>query len=110
MTNAGAAAPIAQPGNGSRIRQAARGAIIDPQERILLVRFEFPTGTRWALPGGGIEADETPEQALRRELAEEVGLARSSLYRYFPTKSAIVHRWFDVAMAPLVADSDRIAL
>lgn len=42
-------------------------------------------------------------------IAEEVGLARSSLYRYFPTKSAIVHRWFDVAMAPLVADSDRIA-
>ncbi|MEO5901292.1 MAG: NUDIX domain-containing protein [Ilumatobacteraceae bacterium] len=74
MTDADAAPPIAPQAAGLRIRRAARGAIIDPQGRILLVRFEFPTGTRWALPGGGIEADETPEQALHRELAEEVGL------------------------------------
>lgn len=42
-------------------------------------------------------------------IAEEVGLARSSLYRYFPTKSTIVHRWFELAMTPLVEDCDRIA-
>lgn len=29
---------------------------------------------QWALPGGRIDADETPEQAALRELAEEVGL------------------------------------
>jgi 8-oxo-dGTP pyrophosphatase MutT (NUDIX family) len=57
-----------------RMRQAARAIVIDPQHRVLLVRFEFPSGTRWALPGGGIEADETPEQAVQRELIEEVGL------------------------------------
>ena len=42
-------------------------------------------------------------------IAEEVGLARPSLYRYFPTKGAIVFRWFGQAMAPLIADSTRIA-
>ncbi|MCU1503553.1 MAG: putative hydrolase [Ilumatobacteraceae bacterium] len=62
------------PAAGLRIREAVRAVLLDPDDRVLLVRFEFPTATRWALPGGGIEPGETPDQALRRELAEEVGL------------------------------------
>ncbi len=42
-------------------------------------------------------------------IAEAVGLARPSLYRYFPTKSAIVFRWFNQVMTPLIADSEAIA-
>ena len=58
-----------------RIREAARALVLDPDDRVLLVRFEFPvTGTRWALPGGGLEPGETHVEALRRELVEEVGL------------------------------------
>lgn len=57
-----------------RIREAVRGLVVDSEGRVLLVRFEFPTGTRWALPGGGLDAGETHHDALRRELAEEVGL------------------------------------
>ena len=49
------------------------------------------------------------ENVAMGAIADEVGLARSSLYRYFPTKSAIVHRWFERAMAPLIEDSERIA-
>ena len=59
---------------GLRIRTAVRALLVDPDQRILLVRFEFPQGTRWALPGGGVDAGETFHQALRRELTEEVGL------------------------------------
>lgn len=55
------------------IAEHAQGRAIDDVE-ILLVRFEFPTATVWALPGGGIDADETPTVALCRELAEELGL------------------------------------
>ena len=57
-----------------RIREAVRALVVDGGERLLLVRFEFPTGTRWALPGGGVDPDETDHDALRRELLEEIGL------------------------------------
>jgi 8-oxo-dGTP pyrophosphatase MutT (NUDIX family) len=63
-----------EPTGGLRIRQAVRALIMDPENRILLVRFEFPTATRWATPGGGIDEGEGVFDALRRELLEEVGL------------------------------------
>src|SRR6188508_1950732 len=60
--------------NGLRIREAVRALVVDDDDRVLLVRFEFPDATRWALPGGGIDAGETHLDALRRELREEIGL------------------------------------
>lgn len=57
-----------------RIREAARALVLDPDDRILLVRFDFPARTVWAPPGGGLEPGESHEEALRRELAEELGL------------------------------------
>jgi 8-oxo-dGTP pyrophosphatase MutT (NUDIX family) len=57
-----------------RIREAVRAVILDGDQRVLLVRFEFPTRTVWALPGGGVDPGETDVEALRRELIEEVGL------------------------------------
>lgn len=56
------------------VRHAVRALLLDPDQRVLLVRFEFPGATVWALPGGGVEPDEEPVDALRRELIEEVGL------------------------------------
>ena len=57
-------------------RTAVRALVVDADDRVLLLRFENPV-TRdvwWATPGGGIEPGESEEQALRRELAEEIGL------------------------------------
>lgn len=58
-----------------RLRPAVRAIVLDPADRILLVRFSFPGRTVWACPGGGIEDGETGEAAIRRELDEEAGMA-----------------------------------
>ena len=60
---------------GFNIREGARALILSSDDHILLVKFRFPDGTElWATPGGGREPNETHEQALKRELIEEVGL------------------------------------
>lgn len=48
--------------------------MIDPQDRVLLVRLQFTDWTGWVLPGGGKEGGEDDHQALHRELTEETGL------------------------------------
>ena len=53
--------------------------MIDADERILLVRFDFPDRIVWATPGGGIDDGESDEAALRRELSEEAGLEEFDL-------------------------------
>jgi G:T/U-mismatch repair DNA glycosylase/ADP-ribose pyrophosphatase YjhB (NUDIX family) len=65
---------LAARASGLPLRPAVRALVRDPAGRILLVRFEFPTQTVWALPGGGLEPEERDEPAVRRELAEEAGL------------------------------------
>ncbi|MFI5273382.1 MAG: NUDIX domain-containing protein [Ktedonobacterales bacterium] len=52
--------------------------VVDRDGRLLLQHrgADAPTSpNQWSLPGGHIEPGETPEQAARRELREETGLA-----------------------------------
>jgi TDG/mug DNA glycosylase family protein len=60
--------------SGLQLRSAVRALVVDPDDRVLLVRFEWPNKTVWAPPGGGVEPGESDEHALVRELAEESGL------------------------------------
>ncbi|MGN6517522.1 MAG: NUDIX domain-containing protein [Rhizomicrobium sp.] len=48
----------------------------DGQGRVLLIRQTYSSG--WHFPGGGVDRGEPPEQAIVRELEEEVGLAEST--------------------------------
>jgi 8-oxo-dGTP diphosphatase len=62
-----------------RLRPAVRAIVLDPADRILLVRFDFDGRIVWACPGGGIEDGEAEDAAIRRELDEEVGLTTFEL-------------------------------
>ena len=51
------------------------GAIVtDNRGRVLLLKHRFRPGSGWGIPGGFIDAGEQPEEAVKRELREEVGL------------------------------------
>lgn len=52
-------------------------ALIVYQGRVLFVHHK--KYNRWLTPGGHIELDEDPEQALFREIEEETGLTRNDL-------------------------------
>lgn len=69
--------PTTDPEPGGRpILLVAAAALIDPDGRVLLARR--PPGRSmaglWEFPGGKVEPGETPEGALIRELAEELGI------------------------------------
>ena len=49
-------------------------AVLIGNEKILMVRQSYKGETIWTFPGGGIEPDESPEEAAIREVKEEVGL------------------------------------
>jgi 8-oxo-dGTP pyrophosphatase MutT (NUDIX family) len=76
--------------DGLRIRTAVRALLLDPDDRVLLVRFEFPRVTVWATPGGGKEADEDDEVALRRELDEELGLTGITIGPHIWTRLHVI--------------------
>jgi ADP-ribose pyrophosphatase YjhB (NUDIX family) len=55
------------------LRDAVRAIVVDPDERVVLMRYSS-TPPVWATPGGGSKPGETDEEVVRRELAEELGL------------------------------------
>ena len=50
-----------------------RAALFDEQGRVLLIRHTYKP--KWMFPGGGVEKGETAQQALVKELREEVAIA-----------------------------------
>jgi 8-oxo-dGTP diphosphatase len=69
-------APDEPPSDTSPQVVACVGAVVhDARGRLLLIqRGHDPHRGRWTLPGGRVEAGETAEQAVVRELREETGL------------------------------------
>ena len=57
-------------------RPAARIILLDRQGHVLLFRFDPPDRPPfWCTPGGALDPGESYEEAARRELLEETGIA-----------------------------------
>jgi ADP-ribose pyrophosphatase YjhB (NUDIX family) len=68
-----------------RLRRAGRVIVLDPDDRVLLFRYDDgpPNDRHWCTPGGGLNDGEDYPAGARRELAEETG-------------------WDDIALGPEV--------
>ena len=81
------------------------GAAIVRDGRVLAARRTFPpeAAGRWEFPGGKVEPGETPEAALVREVAEELGCV-VAIRHWLPGEVAIGDRHvLTIAVAELVS-------
>jgi len=85
--------------------------ILDPEERIALIRKPHFALAVWRPPGGGIKPDEDPTSGAVREALEETGL-RVTLERYLVEADAIFHnggrelRWRTHVLLARTADQE----
>lgn len=63
--------------NASPLLLVVAAALVDANGRVLVQQRPMgkPMAGLWEFPGGKVDADEAPEDALVRELGEELGLA-----------------------------------
>ena len=101
----GAGTGEAQGGEGKEgaaqreIRDIAVGALVDGGQRVLLAKRPQGThlGGHWELPGGKLEPGESPQEGLRRELDEEIGVRAlqleplRTLVQHYPDRSLRLH-------------------
>lgn len=71
--------------------KATVGCLIRCVDTLIVVYEEQGGRGAWDIPAGGIEPGETPEQAIKRELQEEVGLELSDGLRLIRVFWAMVN-------------------
>jgi ADP-ribose pyrophosphatase len=101
-----------------RHRGSVAAIPVDDQGRVVLVRqYRHPVGEAlWEVPAGILEKGESPEQAVRREVEEEVGRRAGHVERlavFHPTPGfcdEVLHLFRATALqeAPLHPDEDEL--
>lgn len=73
---------------------AVAGVIMKGESLLLTRRAEEPYKGMWDLPGGFVEFDETPEEALVREVKEELSLKIRVKHYLFRSRTCMLSlRW-----------------
>ena len=67
--------------NSSKYRRCVGMMIFNKEKEILVAkRLDHPSGF-WQMPQGGIDDDEVPEEAVWREMMEEIGTNKAKLIK-----------------------------
>jgi len=77
-------------------RQAALGIVINDNKQFLIIQKLSYQENEWSFAGGGIEENETPKQALLRELEEELGSKKFEVIA--ESKTPYSYEWPDEAI------------
>lgn len=93
------------------VRQVAIAILYRDNKFLMQLRDDIPGIAypgHWAFFGGHIEPDETPEDALKRELLEEIGYApdHASFFNYYSDNTVLRH----VYHAPLTVELNQLIL
>ncbi|MFT4058287.1 MAG: 8-oxo-dGTP diphosphatase MutT [Legionella sp.] len=80
--------------------RVAIAVLVDKQQRILITQrpLHASHGGCWEFPGGKLELNESPEQALIREVQEEIGL-KVIKYQFL---GDVIHQYTDKSVQLLV--------
>ena len=95
---------------GLKLRQKVRAVVINEHGEFLLVRpHGYPEG-EWTLAGGGVEDGETVHQAMRREIAEELGLSLEEDLERLPVGNRFIYSAEHKAKKALDHDGQEAAM
>ena len=90
--------------------------VVTRENRVMLCqrRPEVHNGLKWEFPGGKLEDGESPEDALRRELREElsidvrVGHIVDAVYYRYPDRDVLFYRCEIISGTPCAVDCNAI--
>lgn len=77
--------------DGLRLRRKVRAVVLNEHGEVLLVRPHGYREGRWTLAGGGVEEGESPVEAMRRELAEELGVGLEAELSELPVVNRFIY-------------------
>lgn len=76
--------------NGKKLRKKVRAIISDQNGNFLLIQPHSYQSHSWSFVGGGVESGETIDQAMIRELKEEVGI-----FEVISMKASEIRPWYE---------------